>query len=106
MNGNFTDELLLLFRKWWWLKITAEEKLLDNGYQGVKYLTNYSYDTAIIGVTDDNRAVYDYNKMVEWLINTEGFTEEEAVEWIDYNTLRAIGYFGEDAPIIMYPLNN
>ena len=43
-------------------------------------------------------------KMVEWLISTEGFTEEEAIEWIDYNTLRAIGYFGEDAPIIMYPI--
>lgn len=42
--------------------------------------------------------------MVEWLISTEGFTEEEAVEWIDYNTLRAIGYFGVDAPIIMYPI--
>ena len=105
-SKNFLDEILLLFRKWRWLKITAEEKLLENGYEGVKYLTNYSYDTALIGVTDDNRAVYDYNKMVEWLINTEDFTEEEAVEWIDYNTLRAIGYFGEDAPIIMYPLNN
>ena len=42
--------------------------------------------------------------MVEWLISTEGFTEEEAIEWIDYNTIRAIEYFGEDAPIIMYPL--
>ena len=58
----------------------------------------------MIGVTHDNRAVYDYEKMVEWLINTEGFTEEEAIEWIGYNTLRAIGYFGEDAPIIMYQL--
>ena len=58
----------------------------------------------MIGVTHDNRAVYDYEKMVEWLISTEGFTEEEAIEWIDYNTLRAIGYFGEDTPIIMYPI--
>ena len=86
------------------LIITAEEKLLENGYEGVKYLTDFSYDDALIGVTHDNRAVYDYEKMVEWLISTEGFTEEEAIEWIDYNTLRAIGYFGEDAPIIMYPL--
>ena len=31
-------------------------------------------------------------------------TKEEAVEWIDYNSLRAIGYFGENAPIIMYPI--
>ena len=70
----------------------------------MKYLTNFDYSSAFIGVSTDNRAVYDYEKMVEWLISTEGFTEEEAIEWIDYNTPRAIGYFGEDAPIIMYPI--
>ena len=44
--------------------MTAEEKLLENGYEDVKYLTNYSYDDALIGVTSDNRAVYDYEKMI------------------------------------------
>lgn len=80
--------------------------LLDNGYEGVKYLSNFSYDTALIGVTDDNRAVYDFDKMVAWLIETEGFTHEEAVEWIEYNTVRALPYFGEGAPIIMYSLES
>ena len=101
---NFGHEILCLSVFWRWLIITAEEKLLENGYEGVKYLTDFSYDDALIGVTYDNRAVYDYEKMVEWLISTEGFTEEEAIEWIDYNTLRALGYFGEDAPIIMYQI--
>lgn len=82
----------------------AEEMLLDNGYEGVKFLSDYSYDDALIGVSEDNRAIYDYNKMVEWLMETEGFTEEEAADWISYNTIRALPYFGEDAPIIMYPL--
>lgn len=81
-----------------------EKVLLDNGYENVKYLTNYGYDTALIGVSHDNRAVYDYGKMVEWLINSEGFTEEEAVDWIDYNTIRALGYMGEESPIIVYDL--
>ena len=98
------DKVFISSVFWRWLIITAEEKLLENGYEGIKYLTDFSYDDALIGVTHDNRAVYDYEKMVEWLISTEGFTEEEAIEWIDYNTLRAIGYFGEDAPIIMYPI--
>lgn len=78
--------------------------MLYNGYEDVKYLTKYSYDTALIGVTEDNRAVYDFEKMVEWLVETEGFTSEEAVEWIEYNTVRALPYFGEEPPIIMYPL--
>lgn len=48
--------------------MNVEEKLLDAGYENVKYLTNYSYDEALIGVSEDNRAVYDFNKMVEWLV--------------------------------------
>lgn len=84
--------------------MSAEERLLENGYEGIIFLTNYSYDDALIGVTSDERAVYDYEMMVEWLINTEGFTEEEARDWIDYNTLRALSYMGEGAPVILYPL--
>lgn len=86
--------------------MNAEEKLLNNGYEDIKYLTNFSYDTALIGVTDDNRAVYDFNLMVEWLILNENFSLEEAIEWIEFNTIRALPYMGEDAPIIMYPLED
>ena len=84
--------------------MTAEQKLLDNGYEGVKYLTDFSYDSALIGVTEDNRAVYDYEKMVEWLVTEQEFTGEEAADWISYNTIRALPYFGEGAPVIMFPL--
>lgn len=42
--------------------ITVEERLLENGYEEVKYLTDFSYDDALIGVAHDNRAVYDYEK--------------------------------------------
>ena len=69
-------------------------------------LTNFSYDTALIGVTDDNRAVYDFEKMIEWLVETQDFTYEESVELIEVNTISALPYYGEDAPIIMYPLEN
>lgn len=43
--------------------VSAKQILLDNGYEGIKYLTDYSYDTALIGVTHDNRAIYDYDEM-------------------------------------------
>lgn len=81
----------------------AEQKILDNEFEDVLLLDNFSYDSALIGVSTDNRAVYDYNKMIEWLVDTEKFTEEEAIEWIDYNTLRTLPYY-QDAPIIMFPL--
>ena len=84
---------------------SAEQVLLENGYEDVVIFQNFSYDDALIGVSEDGRAIYDYDIMREWLVQTEGFTEEEAVEWIDYNTIRALPYIGPDAPIIMYRLH-
>lgn len=80
------------------------DKILNAGYENVVYLINYSYDDALIGITTDNRAVYDFNKMIEWLVFNEGFEPTEAIEWIEYNTIRALPYMGDKAPIIMYPL--
>ena len=86
--------------------MTAEERILDAGYEDVVYLTNYSYDSALIGISDDNRAIYDFDKMVQWLIEEEDFEDEtEAIEWIEYNTIRALPYMGENAPIIMYSID-
>jgi len=70
--------------------VTAAERLQAAGYDDVLILENYSYDDALVGVTEDGRAVYDFNKMVAWLVETEGFTEEAAIEWIEYNTIRAL----------------
>lgn len=77
------------------------EWLQDNGYEDITLFDNYDYDTAFIGVSDDGRAVYDFDLMVDYLITKEGWTAEEAIEWIEYNTLRALPYF-PDAPIVIY----
>lgn len=82
----------------------ASERIKNAGYEEVLILSNYSYDDALIGVTEDERAVYDHSKMVQWLMDTEGFSELEAVEWIEYNTIRALPYMGEKAPIIIHPV--
>ena len=83
---------------------SVHERIIDAGYDNVKYLVDYSYDEALVGITHDDRAVYDFDKMVEWLVANEGFCTDEAIEWIEYNTIRALPYMGEDAPIIMYTL--
>lgn len=82
----------------------VEELLLNNGYDGVTYLENFDYEDALIGVTSDNRCVYDYDKMVEYLVSKQGFSEEEAAEWISYNTIRALPYMGDGAPVVMFHL--
>ena len=83
--------------------MTDKELLADNGYEDVVVFENFSYDGCLIGVTSDNRAVYSFSKMVEWLMETDGMTQEDAVDFIDYNTIRALPYFA-NSPIIMYPL--
>lgn len=84
--------------------MNAEEKLLDNGYEDVVFFTDFGYDDALVGVDINNRAVYDYQKMIEWLVINEELTDEEAADWIDYNTIRTLPYIGDGAPIIMHPL--
>jgi hypothetical protein len=44
--------------------------------------------------------------MVEWLMNKDNITETEAIEFIEFNTIRAIPYAGAKAPIVMYGLYN
>lgn len=61
---------------------TAREMLEECGYDdsNIMLLENESYDSALIGVTDDDRAVYSYDKMVEWYMNKNGCSAEEAME--------------------------
>lgn len=63
---------------------------------------NPSFDNSIVGVTTDGNVVYDYDKMVNELIGDEGISEQDAIDWIEYNTIRSIPYAGEMAPVVMY----
>lgn len=66
-------------------------------------LDNSAYDNSIIGISNDNRLVYDYDKMVEEYSTDNECSIEEAIEWIDYNTIRALSYNSDEhKPIIIY----
>lgn len=84
--------------------MTNFDKLADYDLTQIKFLTDYAYDDALVGITEDNRAIYDYDRMVKWLVDEEGFEESSAEEWINYNTLRALDYSGPNSPIIMHSL--
>lgn len=81
---------------------TAEQRILDAGYEDVIIFSGDSYDDALIGVSEDGRAVYDFDLMVEWLIKQDNMDEISAIEWIEYNTIRSLPYAGDKAPIVMY----
>ena len=84
--------------------MTAAEKIEAAGLDDVIIFENYSYDDALVGVTEDGRAVYDYDKMVDWLVQETGWDLEQATEWIEYNTIGALPYAGPQGPLIMYSL--
>ena len=56
-------------------------------------------DYAIVGVSDCGYYIYDYDRMIECFITDSEMTEEEAVEWIDFNV---IGVNAGQGFIIMY----
>lgn len=82
----------------------VRECLCDLGYEDAVVFDNPDFDPAIIGYTEEGRVVYDYWKMVAHLMETDGMSEMDAVEFIDYNTMRALPYAGKMAPIVMYPI--
>lgn len=62
-----------------------------------------SYDNAIIGLSDDGKVIYDYDLMVKELTEETALTEDEAIQYIDYNTIRTLPHIEEDVrPIILY----
>lgn len=94
----------------------------------IVFLDNEAYDNSIVGITASGNLIYSYQRMVAELaqsyfeaddddlvtslIEQEGYSEDEAkaealneytfqaVEWIDYNTIRALSYI-ENGPIIL-----
>ena len=86
-------------------KPKLREKLAENF--GDDLLFADTFDGAIIGVAighDSERVVYDTRQMVEILLQEEDFTEEEAWEYLEFNTFGA--YVGENTPIYVEGIDN
>lgn len=62
---------------------------------------NPSFDKSIVGISNTGVLVYDYDLMIKEFAWENKCSEEEAREFIDYNTLRALPYAGEGKPIII-----
>jgi hypothetical protein len=70
-----------------------ESKLQEilEAYPEVEFLKADGYDKAIIGVDVQNfRLIYDYDLAIQILIEDEGMTEEDAIEYFEFNTLGSL----------------
>lgn len=63
-------------------------------------LDNPSFDNSIIGVSTDERVVYDLDEMIEELASDEEISLEEAADFIAYSTINANGYI-PNPPILV-----
>ena len=79
-----------------------KEYLQGRGYEDTIVLESPDYCTAAIGTTENGNVVYDFELMVQHLMEKDGMEYDDAVEFIEYNTIRAIPYAGEMAPVIIY----
>ena len=73
----------------------------ERGFKDAVVLESPDYLSAIVGVSDDGRVIYDYEKMAQCLMETEGMDYEEAMEFVNFNTLGAVPYMGDKRPIIL-----
>lgn len=83
----------------------VKELIEDYGFvddESIIIFENPNYDTAFVGVIDMGckLAVYDYDKMIEFLIDNDNMDEDEAADFISYN----YSYRQEDEPVILYPM--
>lgn len=59
----------------------------DRGYDDVIILGDAYTEKALLGISSDRRAVYDFDTLLELYVTEEGWTQDEAIEWIDINIL-------------------
>ena len=71
----------------------------------IRVLEGDEFADGAIGLTSDNCLVYSYDRLVQSLAKEYG-TETDAVEWLEYNTLRSLPYMESmgNVPIIIYEL--
>ena len=81
-----------------------KEYLADTYGKGMLMLDGPEFDGGIIGVSDGGRLVYSYGKLVDALAEANGWSREDAVDWVEFNTLRSLPYYG-NAPVVVYDLD-
>ena len=76
--------------------MTKLSKILDM-YPDEGYIKADGFDPAVIGVSTNGCLVYDVETILEILMERNGWSYEDAVEYFDYNIDGA--YVGERTPI-------
>jgi hypothetical protein len=86
-----TQEILEILN----VEFDGEEFLLADGFEDALLGT-------VVGACREPVACYDYQKCVEILMKTSNMDEDEAAEFLDFNTVGA--YVGKGTPLFLHNL--
>ena len=79
----------------------TRERIAEINPDAVLFEEEY-YDAAILGLDNEDRVVYDLNKMITAYMAANNADYIDAVEWIEYNTLRSLPYIEASArPVVL-----
>lgn len=99
------NDLLRLAEHFEEIPKTAEELkelLCSMDYEESIVLESPDYIEAFSGIDSQGRVVYSYRLMISSLMISDGMNYEDAIEFINYNTIRALPFMGDMAPLIIY----
>ena len=77
-------------------------KYLEENHPDSVIFDNPAFDNSVVGISTDGNLIYDIEQMTEELSKDDNISAEEALEFIDYNTVRILPYIYSTAkPIIV-----
>lgn len=82
---------------------TAREKLEENVFddEDIILIDEEAFKESLVGVSQDMRAIYDYELMAKEFSEFHGCDIFDARDYIDYNIINGLSAMGNKAPIIM-----
>ena len=79
----------------------TRETLIEQLAEGAYILEPSYFDDAIIGVDEEGRVAYSYEELI-MVLTTNGLTNDEAVDYIDFNIFGSLPNWGELRPTIIH----
>ena len=87
-------------------KMSIKDHIIEHyaGHEDGAPLFADGFDGAILGICPVSfRVVYSRNKCIDILVDSDGMTVEEAIDYLEYNTFNT--YVGEYTPIFIEDFN-
>lgn len=64
-----------------------KEYLIEHELEDTAFFEHPSYVKAITGITSCGQLIYDYDLMIAAAMEEEGWSYDDAIDWIDYNVV-------------------